>query len=109
MVFSCMGGWKARILQAHSYQGGIVIRKTALYDFSTWENAVRSFDLFLRFMGSAPIGDTRHFPAAPTPPVQTCDERAAEHKAVDVETHSQSSDSGSNAERPAGSPTREHV
>jgi hypothetical protein len=60
-----MGGWKARVLQAHSTELGIVIRKTRLYDFSTWAQAKGSFDLCLRLMASVPIGDTRRY--APEP------------------------------------------
>lgn len=66
-MFSTMGGWKARILQAHADQSGLVVRKTILYDFSTWVKASESFDVFLRLMSSAPIGDTRQLPPAHPP------------------------------------------
>lgn len=57
MVFSFMGGYRGRILQAHNDTEGLVIRKSQLFDFSTWEKAKGNLDIFLQFMCSDPVDD----------------------------------------------------
>lgn len=59
MVFSFMGEMKGRILQAYDNQGELVVRKSKLFDFWSWESAEKNFDLFVQFMGSTPVGDTK--------------------------------------------------
>lgn len=59
MVFSFMDEKKGRILQAYDNQGELVIRKSKFFDFWSWEQAEKNFDLFVQFMGSTPVGDTK--------------------------------------------------
>lgn len=59
MVFSFMGGKKGRILKAHFNHQELVIRKTQLYDFSTSEKAKLPIELFLQYMASDMVGDTK--------------------------------------------------
>lgn len=59
MVFSFTGQRKGRILQAYESKEGLVIRKSKLFDFSTWEEAEKSINLFVQFMASDPVGDTK--------------------------------------------------
>lgn len=58
MLFSFMGKLKGRILQAHISEEGIVIRKSELFDFSTWEKAEPNLNIFLQFLGNTPKGGT---------------------------------------------------
>lgn len=58
MVFSFMGT-KGRVLQAHDNMGELVIRKSKLFDFASWEKAKENLEVFVRLMGNTPVGDTR--------------------------------------------------
>lgn len=54
-----MGGKKGRILQAHDNMGELVIRKSKIFDFASWERAKENLEVLVRFMGNTPVGDTR--------------------------------------------------
>ncbi|PWY80790.1 hypothetical protein BO94DRAFT_424974, partial [Aspergillus sclerotioniger CBS 115572] len=58
LIFSFMGGRKARILQAHLNKEEILVRKRKLYDFSTEDAAYNSRDIFLRYMYCNRVGNT---------------------------------------------------
>ncbi|RAH85516.1 hypothetical protein BO86DRAFT_159337 [Aspergillus japonicus CBS 114.51] len=60
-MISCMRQRQARILQAHFNGEDLVIRKSHLYDFSTRELREKNIPLFLLYMASRPIGDTRAY------------------------------------------------
>lgn len=62
MIFSFMGEHNGRILQAHFDGEELVVRKLQLCDFSTKEKAQDNIQLFLRYMASEPVGDTRSLP-----------------------------------------------
>ncbi|KAJ9491821.1 hypothetical protein VN97_g1409 [Penicillium thymicola] len=65
MVITLFGGMKARVIEAHTSEQGIVIKKTQLFDFSTNEAANKSMDTLLGFMCADLIGDPSE-PTAPT-------------------------------------------
>lgn len=48
---------KARVLEAHSTQQGLAIKKTQLLDFSTNQAANKNMDILLGFMAGDLIGD----------------------------------------------------
>ncbi|RAL02563.1 uncharacterized protein BO80DRAFT_321832, partial [Aspergillus ibericus CBS 121593] len=58
LLFSFIEGRKGRILQAHLERGGLVIRKSELYDFSTEDAASHSREVFLQYMCSTRVGET---------------------------------------------------
>ncbi|RAL16042.1 uncharacterized protein BO97DRAFT_403210 [Aspergillus homomorphus CBS 101889] len=60
-MISCMRQRKARILQAHFDGEDLVIRKSGLYDFSTRDLREKNIPLFLLYMASRPIGDTKAY------------------------------------------------
>ncbi|OJJ45041.1 hypothetical protein ASPZODRAFT_70613 [Penicilliopsis zonata CBS 506.65] len=60
MVISIMAGMKARVLQAHYNYQGLVIRKSQMISFPTVDEALPNIDLFLRFMASECVGDTKN-------------------------------------------------
>lgn len=65
MAITLFGGMKARVIEAHTSQQGIVIKKIELFDFSTNESANKSMDTLLGFMCADLIGDPRE-PTAPS-------------------------------------------
>ncbi|KAL4786237.1 hypothetical protein BJX76DRAFT_355310 [Aspergillus varians] len=59
-VLSCFDGYKARIIQAHMTEHGLLaIYHTRLYDFITPESRLTSVPACLGYMASDPIGDTK--------------------------------------------------
>lgn len=48
---------KARVLEAHSTQQGLAIKKTQLLDFSTNQVANKNMDILLGFMSGNLVGD----------------------------------------------------
>lgn len=64
MVFSFMGSpSRGRILQAYHDGYRLIIRKSQLLDFSTYDADI--FNLFLRHLASVPVGNTEEFPPRP--------------------------------------------
>ncbi|GIK05397.1 hypothetical protein Aspvir_009506 [Aspergillus viridinutans] len=61
LMFSIMSDYKARIIQAFFNGDKLVIRKSMLYDFSTRATLSSSTTLFIQWMASKPVGDTRGF------------------------------------------------
>ena len=60
MVFSFMNHCRGRIIQGYYDGHEVVLRKSKLFDFSNAETA--PFDLFVRHLASAPVGDTEKLP-----------------------------------------------
>lgn len=61
MVFSFMGSpSRGRILQAYHDGNCLIIRKSQLLDFSTYNEDL--FNLFLLHLASVPVGNTEEFP-----------------------------------------------
>lgn len=71
MAITFFGRMKARVIEAHTSQQGMIIKKTELFDFSTNELANKSMDTLLGFMCADLIGDFRE-PAAPTAILEVC-------------------------------------
>ncbi|PYI02466.1 hypothetical protein BO78DRAFT_453940 [Aspergillus sclerotiicarbonarius CBS 121057] len=59
LMISCMGFLKARILQAHYTNGKLMVSKSPLHDFSTPEARQKNIPLFLLYMCSECVGDTK--------------------------------------------------
>ncbi|KAL4914563.1 hypothetical protein BDW62DRAFT_204453 [Aspergillus aurantiobrunneus] len=59
MAVCCFNGFKARIVQGHMTENGLVLLKTGFYDFTTLEDCRRSVPACLGYMASKPIGDTK--------------------------------------------------
>ncbi|KAJ9196909.1 hypothetical protein DTO164E3_4256 [Paecilomyces variotii] len=64
MIFSFMGR-KGRILQAHTSDRMLIIRKSKLYDFSTLQEFREKTSLFLRYLTSQVVGDTQQTATGP--------------------------------------------
>lgn len=61
MVLSFMGRpSRGQILQAYHDGHRLIIRKSQLLDFSTYDTDL--FNLFLRHLASVPVGNTEEFP-----------------------------------------------
>lgn len=58
-----MGNLRGRIIQAYFNGSQVVIYKTELFHFAPLERARSLIDIFVRYMASTPIGNTRD-PAA---------------------------------------------
>lgn len=56
MLFSFMAPRSGRIIQAYNKGHSLVIRKSRLFNFSTFETA--PFQLFLRYLACKPVGYT---------------------------------------------------
>lgn len=67
MVFSFMNHCRGRIIQGYYDGHEVVLRKSKLFDFSNAKTA--PFELFVRHLASAPVGDTEKLP----PPLPTQD------------------------------------
>ncbi|CAI7568636.1 unnamed protein product [Penicillium glandicola] len=59
MVITFFGQMKARVLEAHSSQQELIIKKTQLLDFSTNEVANKNMNILLGFMADDLVGDRR--------------------------------------------------
>lgn len=59
---SCTDNLKARILIAYFNGKKLIVLKSALHDFSTPEARERNFPLFLLYMCSQAVGDTKALP-----------------------------------------------
>lgn len=59
MMVSSLGYRKAQILQAYFNQGHLLVRRSQLYDFSTLEKLNQHVDLFMLYLASHCVGDTR--------------------------------------------------
>ncbi|OQD92497.1 hypothetical protein PENSOL_c041G06226 [Penicillium solitum] len=57
ICITIFGRMKARVLEAHSTQQGLAIKKTQLLDFSTNQAANKNMDILLGFMAGDLIGD----------------------------------------------------
>ncbi|KAL4807902.1 hypothetical protein BDV18DRAFT_159110 [Aspergillus unguis] len=58
-VISCMSGYAARVLQAWYIDEELVVCKSKYYYFDTLEERRENMKLFLLYLGSEPVGDTR--------------------------------------------------
>jgi hypothetical protein len=67
MAITFFGRMKARVLEAHSSQQELVIKKTRLLDFSTKELGNKNMNILLGFMAGDLVGD----PQGPTDPTDT--------------------------------------
>ena len=67
IVISFMNHYHGRIIQGYYDGHEVVLRKSKLFDFSNAETA--PFELFVRHLASAPVGDTEKLP----PPLPTQD------------------------------------
>ncbi|QQK43745.1 RNA polymerase Rpb2, domain 7 [Penicillium digitatum] len=67
MAITIFGRMQARVLEAHSNQQELVVKKTQLLDFSTNEVANKNMDILLGFMAGDLVGD----PRGPTVPMDT--------------------------------------
>ncbi|KAJ5506820.1 hypothetical protein N7453_005777 [Penicillium expansum] len=65
MAITIFGRMQARVLEAHSSQQGLVVKKTRLLDFSTNQVANKNMNILLGFMASDLVRDPRG-PTAPT-------------------------------------------
>jgi hypothetical protein len=61
MVISFVGEKQGRILQAHFNSKELVIKKSQFYDFSTVEKARPYIKLFLQYMASDVVDETKYF------------------------------------------------
>ncbi|RDW65687.1 uncharacterized protein DSM5745_09426 [Aspergillus mulundensis] len=59
IAVSCFNRYQARILYAYMSDKGLVIAKSLLQDFSTQQKRDLNFPIFLSWMGSIPVGDTK--------------------------------------------------
>jgi len=59
MAISSFDDKKARLIQAHFDSGQLVIRKSKLHDFSTLEGLDRNVNLFMLYMASECVGNTK--------------------------------------------------
>ncbi|KAI3019908.1 hypothetical protein CBS147482_2243 [Aspergillus niger] len=62
LLTSCTDNLKARILIAYFNGKKLIVLKSALHDFSTPEARERNFPLFLLYMCSQAVGDTKALP-----------------------------------------------
>jgi hypothetical protein len=62
MLITAFAGTKARILQAHYTEGELVVSKSDTFAFDSPEARREDVPLFLAYMPSEPVGDTRHLP-----------------------------------------------
>lgn len=58
MLISSMNGFAARIVQGHYSEGKLVLYKSDLFYFNTAGYREANIELFLRYLGSEPVGDT---------------------------------------------------
>ncbi|KAI2707350.1 hypothetical protein CBS147332_7004 [Penicillium roqueforti] len=65
MAITIFGRMKARVLEAHSSQQELVVKKTQLLDFSTNQVANKNMNILLGFMAGDLVGDPRG-PTVPT-------------------------------------------
>ncbi|KAL3487406.1 hypothetical protein BJX62DRAFT_241108 [Aspergillus germanicus] len=63
MVITTFAGNKSRILQAHYTEGGLVVLESDFFAFDSPEARREHVPLFLAYMSSEPVGDTRRLPA----------------------------------------------
>ncbi|KAL4786609.1 hypothetical protein BJX76DRAFT_354972 [Aspergillus varians] len=59
-LISVFDQYKARIVQAHMVEDGLMILQSQLYDFSTPEKRKENIPIFLCYMACEPIGDTEN-------------------------------------------------
>ncbi|KAJ5356652.1 hypothetical protein N7517_011261 [Penicillium concentricum] len=59
MAITIFGQLKARVIEAHTSQQGVVIKKARLFDFSTNELANKSMNILLGFMCADLVGDPK--------------------------------------------------
>lgn len=59
MIISFMNSFQGRILQAHVTDSELLIQKTKLHSFRTQSEFEQSMQLFLRYIASDRVGDTR--------------------------------------------------
>ncbi|CAI7587297.1 unnamed protein product [Penicillium palitans] len=59
MCITIFGRMKARVLEAHSTQQGVAIKKTQVLDFSSNQVANKNMDILLGFMAGDLIGDPK--------------------------------------------------
>lgn len=58
-MVSTLGYMKDRILQVYFEKGRLVILKSKLYDFSTPESCDQNLGLFMLYLASDCVGDTK--------------------------------------------------
>ncbi|KAJ6185153.1 hypothetical protein N7519_006454 [Penicillium mononematosum] len=59
MAITIFGQMKARVIEAHSSQQGLVIKKTQLFDFLTDDVGNKNMDILLAFMCADLVGKTK--------------------------------------------------
>ena len=62
LLTTCTNNLKARILIAYFDGKNLIVSKSALHDFSSPEARERNFPLFLLYMCSQAVGDTKALP-----------------------------------------------
>jgi hypothetical protein len=71
MAITIFGRMKARVIEAHSSQQALVIKKTQLFDFLTDDVRKKNMDILLGFMCADLVGETKK-PNAPINILQVC-------------------------------------